>query len=187
MTIPIPIPIGATYMATVQGTVWKLVCCERCQQPYAYLLELEASAAVYDVLFVDGAGSAAMAQEQAEQKLKEKGRNMVVPIPCPNCGFYQNEMARRLKDDASINSFQIAGVIIMVLSFLPLLFRIAYLWVLTVALAVIGLSLLVWGYVVTARFDPNAGDPAARKAFGRSRAVWGEQLAQLLATNPRDE
>jgi hypothetical protein len=42
MHIPIPIPIGARRVAAVRG-VWKVVSCTRCQERYAYLLELTGS------------------------------------------------------------------------------------------------------------------------------------------------
>jgi hypothetical protein len=38
-------------------------------------------------------------------------------------------------------------------------------------------------YLVAFQFDPNAGDPEPRKVLGRTQAVWGEQLAELLATD----
>jgi hypothetical protein len=45
-----------------------------------------------------------------------------------------------------------------------------------------GLTLVVYGTVLALRFDPNAGDPEPRKALGKRHAVWGERLAELLAT-----
>jgi hypothetical protein len=183
----IPIPIGAKHVAAVQGAVWKFVSCAHCQQRYAYLLELEATGEDHDLLFLDGEGSAERARALAEQNLLQKSRNVVLPVPCPNCGFYQDDMSRKLKNEESINSLQIAGVVLGVLSFVPLAFGIPYIWILTIVLAVAGLALLAYGYVVAFRFDPNAGDPEARKALGRRHAVWGEQLAELLATSPNAE
>ena len=187
MHIPIHIPIGVVRAARVHGAVWKFVTCAHCQQPYAYLLELEATGEDHDLLFLDGKGSAERARAQAEQNLAQKSRNVVLPVPCPNCGFYQDDMARNLKDEASINPRQIAGAVIALLSLVPLMLEIPYIWVLTIVLAVIGLALLARGLVLTFRFDPNAGDPEPRKALGRAHAVWGEQLAELLATNPPAE
>jgi hypothetical protein len=184
MHIPIPIPIGTKHIATVHGTVWKLVACGQCQQQYAYRLELEASGEDHDLLFLDGAGSAERAHEQAVQNLDQKSRNCVLPVPCPHCGFYQDNMSRQLKDDAWMNPYQIAGAILALLSFVALAFDIAYNWALTVAGAAAGAALLVYGYAISFRFDPNAGDPEPRKALGRKRAVWGEKLAELLAANP---
>src|SRR5687768_7306755 len=96
-------------------------------------------------------------------------------------------MARMLKDEGSINSLQIAGAVIALLSLVPLAIGIPYIWVVTLVLAVTGLALLAWGYVLAFRFDPNAGDPEPRKTLGRGHAVWGEQLEELLAANPRTE
>jgi hypothetical protein len=182
MTIPIPIPIGAKHVESVQGAVWKFVSCTDCQQPYAYLLELEATGEDHDLLFLDGQGSAERARAKAEQNLLRKSRNVVMPVPCPACGFYQEDMSRKLKEEGSINSLQIAGLVIAILSLVPLAFGIPYIWALTIVLAVAGLALVTWGYVLAFRFDPNAGDPEPRKALGRKHAVWGEQLAELLAT-----
>jgi hypothetical protein len=187
MPIPIPIPIGVTRVAVIHGTVWKFVSCAHCQQRYAYLLELEATGEDHDLLFLDAEGSAERARAKAEQNILQKCRNVVLPVPCPNCGFYQDDMSRKLKEDASINSFQIAGVVIVGLSFVPLAFRIPYIWVLTIGFAAAGLAVLCWGYVRAFRFDPNEGDAEPRKALGRRNAVWGKQLAELLATSPPTE
>ena len=187
MASPIHIPIGVVRRARLHGAVWKFVTCAHCQQPYAYLLELEATGTDHDLLFLDGEGSAQRARAQAEQNLAQKSRNVVLPVPCPHCGFYQDDMARNLKDEASINPRQIAGVVIALLSLVPLMLEIPYIWVLTIVLAVIGLALLAWGLVLTFRFDPNAGDPEPRKALGRRHAVCGEQLAELRGTNPSAE
>jgi hypothetical protein len=137
------------------------------------------------VLFLDGEASSERARAKAEQNFLQKGQNVVLPVPCPHCGFYQDDMSRKLKEDVSINSLQIAGVVIGVLSLVPLAFGIPYIWVLTIVLAVAGLALLTWGYVLAFRFDPNAGDPEPRKVLGQRHAVWDEELAALLATSPR--
>jgi len=184
MHIPIRIPIGVKHVAAVQGAVWKLVSCVHCQQRYAYLLELEATGEDHDVLFWDGQESAERAQARARDNLVQKSRNVVLPVPCPNCGAYQDDMARSLKEEASINALQIAGLVIAGLALVPLVFGMPYGWILTVALAVVGAAVLAYGYVVAFRFDANAGDPEERKALGRRHAVWGEKLAELLAKSP---
>ena len=94
-------------------------------------------------------------------------------------------MAKQLKDDASMNLLQVIGGGITVLAFVPLVFRLPYLWwILSLILAVIGISLLAYGFMVSIRFDPNAGDPAPRKKLGQIHAIWGQQLAELDASNP---
>jgi hypothetical protein len=187
MLIPIPIPIGINHVATVQGAVWKFVSCSHCQQSYAYLLELEATGEDHDPIFVDWEGASKRARLKAEQNLVQKGRNVVLPVPCPNCGYYQDDMSRKLKDEASINRLQIAGASIAGLSLLPLASSIPHVWVITPILAVAGLALLAYGYVVAFCFDPNAGDPEPRKVLGRRHAVWGQQLVGLLAAESKAE
>jgi hypothetical protein len=183
----IPIPIGTKHVAAVRGAVWKLVSCATCQQGYAYLLELEATGEDHDMLFLDGEGSAGRARANAEDNLSQQMRNVVLPIPCPNCGSYQEEMSRQLKDEASINSLQVAGLLLSATSIIPPIIGTAYCWPMAIVLAVAGLSLIVYGVVIALRFDPNAGDPEARKRLGRSHAICGEQLSQLLATKPSAE
>jgi hypothetical protein len=180
----IPIPIGVKYTAAAQGAVWKFVSCGRCRERYAFLLELEATGEDHDPLFLDGQGSAERAQAKAEENLLQKSQKMVVAVPCPNCGCYQDDMARQLKEEKSINALQIAGLVITALAFVSLFLGIPYIWVLTIVLAIAGVAVLAYGYVVAYRFDPNAGDPEPRKALGRTHAVWGAQLAELLAANP---
>ncbi len=63
----------------------------------------------------------------------------------------------------------------------------AYIWILTALLALAGLTLLAYGYVMAFRFDPNAGDPEPRKALGQRHAVWGERLDEVLAASPNAE
>jgi hypothetical protein len=186
MAIPIFIPIGVKHVSAVQGAFWKLVFCEHCQQKFAYLLELEATGEDHDLLFLDGKGSAERARENAEQNLAQKGRNCMLPVPCPNCGVYQDEMAAQLKEEAWINRFQIVGLVVVLLAFIPLAFNVAFVWVLTLVIAAVGLTLVVYGYVVAYRFDPNAGDAEPRKALGRKLAIRGEQL-ELLVPNPGAE
>ena len=180
----IPIPIGVKRVAAVHGAVWKFVSCEHCEHRFAYLLELEATGEDHDLLFLDAEGSAERAQVQAEQNFLQKSRNVVLPVPCPNCGFYQADMSQILKEEKSINSLQIAGCVITVLSIVPWALDIPHLWGLSIVLAVAGIALLAYGYVIAFRFDPNAGDPEPRKALGITCTVSGEQLAELLAANP---
>lgn len=184
MHIPIPIPIGAKWVAEARGEVWKLVSCMHCREPYAYILSLEATGEAHDLLFLDGEGSKEEARTKAEENLREKGGNYVLPVPCPNCGSYQDEMVRQLKAEAGINRLQVAGGVITLLAFIPLAFGIPTAWVLTPIVALAGLIVLACGYVVAFRYDPNAGDPEARKAIGRQHAVWGEHLAQCLPARP---
>jgi len=185
--ILIPIPVGVSRVATVRGAVWKVVSCSHCNDRYAYLLELEATGADHDLLFVDGEDSAKRARARAEENLSKMSRNVVLPVPCPNCGHYQDDMVRLLKEEGTSNGPVKAGLIVAALSLIPLAFRVPYLWIVTVAGVLAGLALVAYADVAASRFNPNAGDPEPRKARGRRRAVWGEELTELLATSPSGE
>jgi len=178
--MPIPIPIGVKRVVAVQGAAWKFVCCTHCGQDYAYLMELEATGADLDLLFLDAEGSAKRAQAQAEQNLLKQTQNVVLPVPCPYCGFYQADMVRGLKDEATGSGPVIAGLVVMAVSFIPLAFSIPYIWILTVVGLIVGLSLVGYSDMAASLSDPNSGDAKPRKLLGQKYAVWGEQLDELL-------
>jgi len=182
--VPIPIPIGVRRVAAVQGCAWRMVSCTVCGQQFAYLLRLEATGVDHDLLFLDAEGSAQRAQEQAQQNLSEKCRNAVRPVPCPNCGYYQDDMVRLLREEGMSNGPVIAGLAVAALSLIPLAFRVPHLWILTVVGVLVGLALLAYADVAASRFDPNAGDPESRKALGRRRTIWGAQLDEMLQAGP---
>lgn len=174
MLIPIPIFSNS---ATIQGAVWKLVNCEHCQQQYAYLLELEAEGKDYDLFLLEGQKSGDRALALAKQNLLKKSRNIVLPVPCPNCGDYQGNMIRLLKQEDRINSFQIVGTLLVLLSFAMVLLSMS--WMPAIILGVTGTAIVAYGYVKAGRWDPNTGDEReARLAIGQRNAIWGTQLAE---------
>jgi len=179
MFIFVYLPTGVKHVTSMQGRFLRLVDCKHCQEAYAFQLDLQSTGEVY------GAGdeaSAAQARRKAEENLLAKSKNVVLPIPCPKCGCYQKDMVEKMKEDASINSAQIIGLVIVLLAFLPLaISRSAVSISLTVVLALIGIGPLVSGILKAFRFDPNVGDPEPRKALGRSKAVWGKELEELRA------
>jgi hypothetical protein len=179
----IPIPVATQWVATARGTAWKVVTCSHCRQRYAFPLELETTGTeVGPPLLLASEEGPRRAQARAEENLSKMARNVVFPLPCPNCGSYQPDMIDRLRAEGTSNAPVKAGLIIAALSLIPLAFRIPYIWVATVAGVAVGLGLIGYADWAAARWDPNAGDPEPRKARGRKRAVWGEQLDRLLAT-----
>ena len=174
-----PSIMGRKAVALVHGSVWKFVSCERCHERFAYLLKLEATG---EDPFAYGSNERALAR--AQENLSQKKDRCILPVPCPYCGIYQADMSRQLKEEASINLFQIGGVIIAVLGFIPLVFDIAHTGVITLVFGVVGIFLLAYGYYLSFRFDPNAGDPEPKKALGQKQAVWGELLAKFPAVGP---
>jgi hypothetical protein len=185
----IPVPIGTKYVASVEGRFLKIISCAHCHEFFAFHLDLRARGESHDVLFVGGAKSAAEARKKAQENLLSKGKNVVIPVPCPSCGNYQKDMVEKLKEDVSINPAQITGAVILLLAFLPLAFsRSIFCVCFTVVAALIGIAVIVKGILQTTRFDPNAGDPEPRKASGRSKTLWGKELEELRAAaeNPEE-
>src|SRR5262249_57448658 len=100
----IPIPIATQWVATARGTVWKVVTCSHCQQRYAFQLELETTGQVVGPPLSLSDEGAKLAQARAEENLSKMGRNVVIPLPCPNCGGYQPDMLDRLRADGMRNA-----------------------------------------------------------------------------------
>jgi hypothetical protein len=92
-------------------------------------------------------------------------------------------MVDRLREEGTSNAPMIAGLVVAVLSLIPLLFSVPYNWVATVIGMSVGLGLAGYADWAAAHWNPNAGEPEKRKARGRKRTVWGEELDRLLATD----
>jgi hypothetical protein len=180
----IPIPIGVQHKSTVRGSVWKVVSCACCRERFAFRLELEAEGSDLDLLYIDAKGSQELAESRAQANFLQQVRNSLLAIPCPNCGVFQEEMVALLKERASINSWQIAGLLLIVSSFFALKLEMDDAWKLTLGGVLVGLGLLGLGYVVAFRFNPNSGDAEARRVAGQRDALWGEALEDLLKDVP---
>ena len=182
MFIVIPIPVGARYEATARRTVWKVLACSHCRKHYAFQLELETTGTEIASPLEPSDEAHRRAMANAEENLSKMAQNVVLPVPCPNCGCYQDDMVDRLKSEGTSNTPVIAGLIIAVLSLIPLAFNIPFNWVATAVGVCAGLGLIGYADWSTARWDPNAGNPEQRKTLGRKRAIWGDELERLLAS-----
>jgi hypothetical protein len=176
----IPIPVIVKRVAEVRGAVWKLVRCASCRDEYAYLVELQATGVDHDVMILDVDASAQRAQARAEESLARMARNVVLPVPCPHCGCYQDDMVRLIKEEEKSSVPLIAGLVVGGLSLIPLAFSFPFNWLVTAVGVVVGLGLIAYGDLDMFHAHPNAGDPERRKARGRRHAVWGDQLNDLL-------
>ncbi|MGO9113624.1 MAG: hypothetical protein ACLP9L_30705 [Thermoguttaceae bacterium] len=174
----IPIPTGRTITATVSKSFWKLIACGNCKQHFACQFQLKAQESAGDPLFLDKAGAEDRAIRKAEADLAARSQQVKPIAPCPYCGFYQADMVKDLKGRS--NAFHFAGVLAGVSSVVPLACRVAYGPWITGLLAILGIGLFAYGYQVASRWDPNSGDPEARKALGRKQTVWGEKLNKLF-------
>jgi hypothetical protein len=172
-------------VVTAKATTLKLVSCANCQQPFGYLLDVEATGEDVDLLGLDHQRSLKRARAQAKQRIVQKGHTGFRPVPCPHCGFYQDEMAQQLREKGWVNPIQVVGAIITLASLVFLCLDLEFAWVLTLLVASAGLAVVAYGYVISFRFDPHAGDADDRKELGRQQTLWGERLEEYL--NPTSE
>lgn len=193
MVIPIPVPIGTDYSASVRGSVYKGVRCEDCGAEYVYEMTRRARGNGTSFLFLDNAGAQGRAFEEARQRLARKLVAGCDPVPCPACGHYQAAMvallrrrhARWMTNLAAVCLFAalmaLLVTIISVSSFPPRA-NVVRFSVLGLALSV-GVAVVLWAgrRARASAFDPNAGDVDARLTLGRSRAVLRADLERLDA------
>ena len=185
--IPIVI-IWTNYTATVDGRVAKLVSCENCQIEYVYTLEREAVGGGTSLYYLDEDGAQERAGSNAAEALREYLANDFDPVPCPACGHYQRFMFPKLYSTKS--GWSVAATVLLlaiggVAAISALMGTIGYLdrpkdgdllrlgiaWVVMIVCGLIGAALASAERARVRHFDPNVGDPSARIAMGRSRAV----------------
>jgi hypothetical protein len=183
----IPVPVFWTqYTATVQGRRLKNVACENCSTEYVYVIEREAVSASTSMYGLNNTGVAAATA--AGETLSAVLENDFDPVPCPACGHYQRYMFPKVLGNTGLWArvgMLVAVFIGCLVAVSAVLRSVTYLqqksddtfrrmataWsaVLILCLTAFGLSLV--NKIKIRRFNPNVGDPQARIAIGRIRAV----------------
>ena len=164
------------YFTTVQGIVWKFVCCEKCSTTYDYRMEISATGTGSSFLFLNNEGAQTAAGLDARNHFLWKAENKVAPVPCPVCGHYQQSMQRGLR--RKLHWIHFIGLPLLVAS--AAFLADPGLQTIGIALAALAGVLLVTGFVVKFFHNPSAGDPEARKKLGQTHAVWGDELLRLV-------
>jgi RNase P subunit RPR2 len=93
----IPIPHGKKFTATMTGREIREVKCEKCGAEYVYIVQVRAKGSGFSPLFLDDDRAWARAGKEAKQRVKQQLRGLHLPIPCPNCGWYQKHMVELLR------------------------------------------------------------------------------------------
>jgi hypothetical protein len=196
--IPIPIPLGKSFEATLTGRVPKFVCCERCGQEYVYLLETSAVGRDVSVLFLDDAGAEKRAESRAYAGLRSALETECAVVPCISCGHVQQHMlpqARRMHRNwmkkAAIVSFGLGGFLVLPAMVATLLANgpggteanltaSVILWSCSACLlsAAIGFPLL--RSFLARGHDPNALPVELRKQWGESSAVSNDEFMRMV-------
>jgi hypothetical protein len=176
------------YLAKASGRNLKFVPCENCSTEYVYVIEREAVGAGTSIYQLNNEGAAGHAASAANETLACVLENDFDPVPCPACGHYQRYMFPKLLGHTGLG-VRIVLLLVSVIGCLAAvtaLYRtITYLqhpnddgfgqmvttWFVVLLLSLTGIGLSIVNKVLIRRFNPNAGDPQARIALGRSRAV----------------
>jgi hypothetical protein len=186
--IPIVVFWMSEYTATVGGRVLKFVPCESCATEYVYVLEREESGVGTSVYGLTDDDARDHAAEAAKDTLRQALENDFDPVPCPACGHYQRHMFPKLLEDRTpwVAAGAAAALAVGLFGAVAALYwTVAYLgqpsdaalWRMAAAVAAVAAAGLAGAGLSAARrarerrFDPNVGDPSARIAAGRRRAV----------------
>jgi hypothetical protein len=197
-SLPMRIPYARKYTATLTGTTLKRVQCESCHAEFVYQMERTAKGSGTSMLFLDNQGARGRAGQNAQLNLRGKLAKENDVVPCPACGSYQANMVLELRREHG-RWMRVVGIVLLVMAMLPLGFSFIEAslrnptvpWSRTVSAAVAaafagtGAALLIIKVFLSRHYDPNSGQPDARIALGRSRAVTKERLEKLLREQGR--
>ncbi len=200
MIIPI---FWKQYTATAEGSRVKFVPCEHCSVEYVYVIEREAMGSGTSMYMLNNEGAADRAASAAGETLSNVLENDFDPIPCPECGHYQRYMFPKLLGNTGLWVRLVLLVVIVLgcLAAVNAIYRsLSYLlhlvggslgqliaaWLILLAPVVAGFGLSILNNALIRRFDPNEGDPQARIAIARTRAITREEFEKAQPTNDRD-
>jgi hypothetical protein len=127
---------------------------------------------------IDEQGAADRAADAAAAKLQSALSGAFDVVPCPNCGTYQAEMVRFLKN-SHLKWMAALGGLFIVVALILLIVAFATSGMLYAGTAgaffLAGVGLIVYRNISLARFDPNEGDAEDRKTIGCERALRKEE------------
>lgn len=88
---------GNVWTAEAHAQAERAVTCESCGCRFGYRVEITATGEARSPYFLDEEGAQQRAQERADEQLTRVFDSYVVPMPCPGCGDYQQEMIDAMK------------------------------------------------------------------------------------------
>jgi hypothetical protein len=200
--VAMPLPIGlivywfVSKNVKVGGSTVVATRCQQCAERYRYRLKRTAWGQ---------SPNKAMAREAARERLRLLLRRQIDPVPCPRCGWFQEEMisllrGRRLRWLRTLGIFCLslggvgaAFVFVWLKNSLEQGTRLTTTTFLAVsALAVIpllgGAAFLVLRVVQNANYDPNDPETEEKRIeLGRSRALTRQEATELLEDEVWDE
>lgn len=188
----IPIPTGMNYTSKVSGALVKKVRCESCYKHYVYQMHRTGTGTGSSPLFLDNEGASGRAQSGAMLNLIHQLENTVDVVPCPNCGWYQDDMVKKAR--RGYRRWMLSVGACLTLGLVPVAvignfintgldgreptIPTNYFWTAIGAIALIGVCFIVGRTYLTSIYDPNNLDPQTSIALGRQQAVLLEEAEQ---------
>jgi hypothetical protein len=196
------LPLEREYTCTMAGAALKLVCCEACAVGYVYRMNRSVQQMETSSFFLNNAGAEAGAASKAEAQLRDELERSVDAVPCPACGWYQQNMLRKARTEhrqgmlyagiyltVGVIALALIGVVINTFAGLannPLMsWRIF--WGMFVAMTIPGLALIAARFALAARYDPNSEDVETRKQIGQDRAIPREEFESMISVQGNDK
>jgi hypothetical protein len=90
--------VGRTYTATLTGDAVKGVQCQNCGCEYFYKLVRTAQGQGSSPYFLDNSGASNRAHNAAQKALAKALKGIDI-APCPDCGWLQSDMVKKVKSD----------------------------------------------------------------------------------------
>lgn len=117
------ISVGTKYTATMTGSAMKHVICSHCGCKFVYQIKRQATGEATSWLWLNNMGASYNAQASATDTLNNKLQNEIDAVSCPDCGMYQKDMVRKLKNDAWNEvvrvafSFGVIGIVLFIIGY----------------------------------------------------------------------
>jgi hypothetical protein len=195
------IPYGMDYYATVSGSILKRVQCEQCEHEYGYLMTRKGRGLARSWMFLDKQGASESANRKAEKQLFRRLEQSCDPVPCPRCGWYQEEMVRRLRRNhfrwlffiglALAGAAFLGGLIMYFCTVeihlnarpgdLQIPARDIYVgWSVVALLLLLSPTLIIVRSVMARRLDPNGEPVEKRRQQGQTMAMPEKEFREIL-------
>jgi hypothetical protein len=183
------IPVGTNYHVAVQGVAYKHVQCEDCGTDYYYRMMRDALGGATSWLFLNQQGAQAAALRKAKEKLEKQLSQESDPVPCPQCGRFQQHMIAYARREY-LPWMRGAGRLLALLA-CPLLLvscittpgnNLIFTNPFGVAGAVvlgIGVGLIALRIALSQRFDPNTMDQQRRIGYAKRKCMPKEEFERM--------
>lgn len=190
----IPIPYGSSFEARETAGVQKDVRCEKCQAEYVYWMTRSATGRSSSLLFINMDGARERAEVRAAESLQRKLSEGCDVVPCPACGWVQEQMILKARRDYWPWMPKVkTALYILIAVFFALTVGLwnmgnprspSFLVVSAAALGIcvaVAVALAIAKSILSARYDPNAADQESRIRLGQTRALLREELEKQRA------